>query len=174
MVRRSPTKTVLAVIAITLATAIALIAVVALEPLPRLIWNASDSVPKGLYVVRRVAPRVGEIAVLKLPDWAASLAEQRRYLPRNTWLLKPVRAVGGAIVCRFGHYVFVDGIPVSTALFSDKSGRQLPVWGGCRTLKAVEYFLLSKHPDSFDGRYFGPVDNSLIIGTAHSLIIIGK
>ena len=174
MARRSSTKSIHAVIAIGLAAATALIAVVALEPLPRLIWNASDSVPKGLYVVRRIAPRVGEIAVLKLPDWAALLADQRRYLPRNAWLLKPVRAVGGTIVCRFGRYIFIDGKLVAKALAVDKSDRPMPVWRNCRTLKMVEYFLFSRPPDSFDGRYFGPVDGSLIIGTAHPLIIIGK
>jgi len=174
MVRRSPTKTVLAIIAITLATATALVAVIALEPLPRLIWNASASVQKGLYLVQFEPPRAGEIAVLKLPDWAASMAEQRHYLPRDTWLLKPVRAVGGAVVCRFGRHVFIDGTLASTALLSDKSRRQMPTWKGCRTLSILEYFLLSKHPESFDSRYFGLVDGSLIIGTAHPLIIISK
>lgn len=174
MARRTSTKTILATIATGLAAATALVAVVAFEPLPRLIWNASESVPKGLYIVRRVAPRLGEIAVLKLPDWAALLADQRRYLPRKAWLLKPVNAVGGSIVCRFGRYVFVDGRLAAKVLFADKSELPMPVWRGCRALKTADYFLLSKHAGSFDSRYFGPVDGELIIGKAHPLIIIGK
>jgi len=140
-----------------------------IDPLPRLIWNASDSIPKGLYVVANQAPAIGDIAVLKLPEWALIIADQRRYLPRNAWLLKPVAASNGDIVCRFGLYIFVNGKIVATALKQDKSGRDLPLWKGCKTLRVTEIFVLSKHRDSFDGRYFGSASIDLVIGTAKPL-----
>lgn len=159
---------------------IGLIAILALafkpviDPLPRLIWNVSESIPEGLYAVQRRAPKAGEIAALKPPEWATELAYQRRYLSRSAWLLKPVVASNGDIVCRFGLYVFINGRVVATTLKQDKAGLDLPRWKGCKTVRATELFVLSKHPDSFDGRYFGLVSTGLVIGTAKPLIILSK
>lgn len=174
MARNSLDKAALIVLALALAAATALVSAMALEPIPRLIWNASESVPMGLYTVDPRPPQTSEIAILRLPKWSALIADERHYLPKNVWLLKPVKAVGGAVVCRFGRHVFVDGKLVATALVEDKSGRSLPIWKGCRRLKYSEFFVLSRHCDSFDGRYFGPVDASLIIGTAKPVIIFTK
>ena len=48
------------------------------------------------------------------------------------------------------------GIHVAEALDSDSLGREMPVWQGCKVLEADEVFLVSSHPRSIDGRYFGP------------------
>ena len=49
-------------------------------------------------------------------------------------------------------------------------GRPLPVWQGCRTLGTGELLLLNPdHPDSLDGRYFGPLPASAVIGRATPL-----
>jgi conjugative transfer signal peptidase TraF len=143
------------------------------QPAPLIVWNASDSISKGFYWVEKRAPEINEFAVLKPPPWAAIIADQRGYLPKNAWLLKPVVA-SERIVCRFGNTVFVDGFVVAKALKRDKSGRALPVWKGCKLLRENEVLVLSKHRDSFDSRYFGPVSARLIIGTAKPLIILGK
>jgi type IV secretory pathway protease TraF len=51
----------------------------------------------------------------------------------------------------------------------------LPAWKGCRTLRAGEVFLLNPNiPDSFDGRYFGPLSAAAITARAEPLWIIGK
>ena len=34
----------------------------------------------------------------------------------------------------------------------------MPDWHGCHILTEQTVFLLQDHPQSFDGRYFGPVD----------------
>ena len=155
--------------AAVLLMAILLVTVIALKPLPRLIWNASESVPIGLYWIEYRQPNLGEIAVLKPPEWVQLITDERNYLPNFAWLLKPVVATGGAIICRFGHLIFVDGKLVARADLHDKLGRILPTWKGCKALRSDQVFLLSKHIDSFDGRYFGPVDTALIIGTAKRL-----
>jgi conjugative transfer signal peptidase TraF len=143
------------------------------DPVPWIMWNTSDSVSKGLYWVEHRAPRIDEIAVLKPPVWASAIADQRGYLPKNAWLMKPVVATTGP-VCRFGNSVFFDGFFVAKALKHDKFGRALPVWKGCELLRANEVFLLSQHRDSFDSRYFGAVSTDLIVGTAQPLIVLGK
>ena len=144
------------------------------DPLPMFIWNASASVPVGLYYVKKRHPFHGEIAVLRPPEWAALIMDERHYLPRTAWLLKPVAAVNGDVVCRFGTYVFINARAVARALRHDKLSRPMPGWKGCLRLKSRQLFLLSKHWDSFDSRYFGSVDSSLVTGTAKFIIFLGK
>ena len=164
-----PSNSMSFLMAFALLIAILLVTVIALNPLPRLIWNASKSVPIGFYWIEKRSPHVGEIAVLKPPEWVQLIADERNYLPRFAWLLKPVVATNRAIVCRFAHLIFVNGKLVARAHLHDKLGRILPTWKGCKALRSSQVFLLSKHRDSFDSRYFGPVNTALIIGTAKGL-----
>jgi conjugative transfer signal peptidase TraF len=145
-----------------------------INPLPLVIWNTSDSVPVGLYLISKRQPSIGEIAIIKPAEWVQVYASSRGYLPKDVWLLKPIYAVHPTIVCRFGRYVFVNGKHVAKAKFMDKIGRVLPVWKGCKVLKPNQHFVLGHHSDSFDSRYFGPVDKSQVVGTAFSLALLFK
>ena len=144
------------------------------SPQPLVVWNASASIPIGLYWVEKRLPNINEIAVLKPPLWAQTIAENREYLPSTSWLLKPVVATQNGVVCRFGRRIYVDGKPVARSLVTDRNGRPMPVWMGCKVLKNDQLFLLSKRRDSFDSRYFGAVETALVIGTAKPLFIFGK
>lgn len=133
----------------------------------RLLWNASASVPRGLYIVTPAVPRRGDLAVVRPPASVADFMDRRRYVPLGIPLLKPVAAVSGATVCRVGHDVMVDGAPLAMALRADRLGRPLPVWSGCHHLGAGELFLVADaSPSSFDSRYFGPVTASDVVGRA--------
>lgn len=147
------------------------------QPLPRLIYNPSDSVPVGWY---RVDPQrhgadslprplsVGSVVLTTLPPDVAALAAQRGYLPTRVPLLKQVGAVAPQHVCILGGQVRIDGVSVAVALPADRLGRSLPSLQLCRRLEAGELFLLSvTNPASFDSRYFGPVSASAVIGVAH-------
>lgn len=136
------------------------------KPAPVLVWNASPSVPVGLYVVERHRPSRGEIAALKLRGKASSMADARQYLPAKAVLLKPVVAIDGDTVCRYGAHVFVNGRLRAKALSRDNKMRPMPTWKGCRTLHSGQVFVLSWRKDAFDGRYFGPVDSGDVLGTA--------
>ncbi|MCC7482818.1 MAG: S26 family signal peptidase, partial [Hyphomicrobiales bacterium] len=140
-----------------------------IDPAPLLIWNASESVPIGWYLVARRPPKIGEIAVIKPAEWIQNYASTRGYFPQEVLLLKPVLASNPSIICRFGPYVFVDGKDVVKAAIVDKKHRPLPVWKGCKALKPSQYFVLGRHRDSFDSRYFGPIDRNQVIGTAFPL-----
>lgn len=133
---------------------------------PLLIWNASSSVPTGLYWVGQDAPGVGDLAVVQLPPHMAALAAARGYLPRPAYLLKSIVAAAGNRVCRYGAHVFVGGVFTARALATDSRRRPLPRWQGCRMLRAGEVFLLSHQPESFDSRYFGPIQAEHIVGRA--------
>ena len=141
------------------------------QPLPRLVYNPSDSVPIGWYRIGSSdALHVGAIVLTTLPPDVAALAAQRRYLPARVPLLKRVGAVAPQHVCVFDALVWIDGVPVAAVLAADRLGRPLPSWPHCRRLEAGELFLLSStNPVSFDSRYFGPVRAAAVIGVAHPL-----
>jgi type IV secretory pathway protease TraF len=139
------------------------------NPAPMVIWNASESVPIGWYYVAKRQPKIREIAVIEPTDWMQKYASSRGYLPKNVLLLKPVYSVHPSIICRFGSHVFVNGKQVAKAKVMDKFHRVLPVWKGCIVLSSTQYFVLGRHRDSFDSRYFGPVEQSQVVGTAFRL-----
>lgn len=140
-------------------------------PIAQIVYNPSDSVPRGWY---RIGPadslHVGSIVLTRLPADAAALAAQRGYLPERIPLLKRIGAMEPQQVCIEGRTVRIDGVAVATALKADRRGRLLPVWQQCRALRDGELFLLSTtNPASFDSRYFGPVTLSAVIGSAQPL-----
>lgn len=142
-----------------------------LAPQPRLIWNASASVPVGLYAIDVGAkPARGDLVAIAPPAPLSAWLSKRGYLPRGAPLLKRVAATSGALVCRSGVFVTIDGAPAARARSADRMGRTLPLWLGCRRLGRGELFVLGLSPDSLDGRYFGPLPASAVIGTAHPIL----
>jgi conjugative transfer signal peptidase TraF len=141
------------------------------KPSPRVVWNASESVPIGLYSVEPV----GQLAVTNLvvaapPQPLATFLAERGYLPLGVPLIKRILALPGQSVCRHERAISVDSIEMGTALAHDRRGRQLPIWQGCRVIAQGEVFLMNwAERSSLDGRYFGPVPLSAIIGRAEPL-----
>jgi conjugative transfer signal peptidase TraF len=138
---------------------------------PRFVWNASASVPIGLYKVRPAHHlTVTALVVAYPPEPLAGWLEERRYLPRGVPLLKPILALDGQTVCRAGPLITVDGREMGVAHEKDHSGRPLPFWQGCHVIGHSEIFLMNPHePASLDGRYFGPLPIASIVGLAEPL-----
>jgi conjugative transfer signal peptidase TraF len=136
------------------------------EARPTYIWNASKSVPVGLYRLQSAGPlAVTELVAVRPPDPLATFLDLSGYLPTGVPMLKRVLALPGQTVCRKGLTISVDGIDMGKALSRDSCGRPLPVWQGCRVVGADELFLMNwQSEDSFDGRYFGLVPQSSIMG----------
>ena len=140
----------------------------------RLVYNATPSVAPGWYLIeapeRAAAPRVGAVVLVRLPSEAARLAAQRGYLPATLPVLKRVAAAAPQLVCTDAHGLHIDGVRKTSVRERDGQGRVLPAWRQCRPLMAGEIFLLGDaHATSFDSRYFGPVDASLVLGEARPL-----
>ena len=159
------------VLLLTVAGLVLLIDASFVRPTPRLIYNASDSVPVGWYRVESPdALHVGGIVLARLPSAPAAFAARRGYLPMRIPLLKRIGAMAPQVVCVRDGIVLIDSIPVAVTLFVDGTGRRLTAWPQCRRLQADELFLLSTtNPASFDSRYFGPVNASAVIGQARPL-----
>ncbi len=141
---------------------------------PVLVWNATPSAPIGLYrITAPLALRAGDLVIARPPAEAARLAATRGYLPRGVPLVKLIVALPGEPVCARGAIVRAPRGMVVRRVSRDRRGRSLPWWRGCGALSASSYLLLMPHvPDSFDGRYFGPVSGALILGKAHPLWLL--
>lgn len=137
----------------------------------RVIYNASASVPLGWYAISAADEvTVGDLVVARPPLRAERMLVERGYLGSGVPILKFVRARAGQRVCRDGDAVTIDAMPVGSARDSDSAGRKLPRWSGCQVLGPGEVFLFNQAaPGSFDGRYFGPVSVTSIIGKATPL-----
>ncbi|MDP0929711.1 S26 family signal peptidase [Paracoccus onubensis] len=153
------------------ATGFALCAIGALSLLdiiPRVIWNASASVPIGIYALRPVDTlTVGDMVAVEPPDALERFITARGYAGADVPLMKHIAALPEQEVCRSGSTVTINGIEVAAALSRDSQGRALPVWQGCRVIGADEIFLLNTRVrDSLDSRYFGPLPARSVIGRA--------
>ncbi len=138
------------------------------KPMSRFVWNASESVPLGLYSVEPV----GKLAVTNLvvampPDPLATFLAERGYLPLGVPLIKRILALPGQSVCR-------NGSPSSLmASRRARRSRTIGVAAHCHSGRAVEViaqgevFLMNwDEPASLDGRYFGPIPLHAIVGRA--------
>jgi conjugative transfer signal peptidase TraF len=116
-------------------------------------------------VTRRSAISGDDLVLARLPDVARRLAADRRYLPPDVPVLKHIAAVAGEIVCTGSGNVVINNRVAARGLSMDRVGRSLPAWHGCRPLTEGEIFLLNDNVvASFDGRYFGPISSSAVIG----------
>ena len=158
--RRTLTVTALAVIGIAAASAV--------DWSVKLIWNATASAPIGFYTVEPAERiEVPELVAVVPPEPLAAFMAERGYVARGVPLLKRVVGLPGQQVCRLRSTITVDGIEMGDALDRDRIGRELPVWQGCRIIAPGEIFLMNwEVRDSLDGRYFGPIPASSVIGRA--------
>jgi conjugative transfer signal peptidase TraF len=128
----------------------------------------SASAPIGLYRIEHVERlEVPDLVAVIPPEPLEDFMVERGYIGRDVPILKHVLGLPGQRVCRTGRTITVDGIAMGEALDRDRRDRPLPVWSGCRVVAADELFLMNwQVPDSLDGRYFGPLPATTVIGRA--------
>lgn len=136
---------------------------------PALVWNFTESVPVGLYGVSHTEPEKGDLLALAPAGATRKTLDAYGVLPAGKVLLKQLRAVRGDVVCRIGASITINGAEAATARLRSHNGHALPAWSGCRALGAGEILVLAPHALSFDGRYFGPIDDAQTIGVARPL-----
>lgn len=135
---------------------------------PLLVWNASASVPIGLYSVQSIGKlAVTDLVVARPPEALQGWLAKRHYLAHGVPLIKRVAALPGQRICRNGRAVTVDRIEMAQAQERDHAGRPLPVWSGCLSVAPGQVFLLNwDEPSSLDGRYFGTIPSEKLMGRA--------
>jgi len=91
------------------------------SPIPWLTWNASVSLPMGLYGVQ-AADRLaaGNILLARAPTALVPLFAERGYLPAGVPLLKRIAALPGHVVCRNSLLITIDGIAAGQAHGRDR------------------------------------------------------
>ena len=156
------------ILAVSMLAVGTLVATAVADPPTRLIWKATASAPIGFYtVVPADVVEVPELVVIAPPEPLERFMVERGYIGRDVPLLKRVLGLPGQRVCRSGATITVDNVEMGDALERDRMGRDLPVWQGCRIIRDGELFLMNWDiRDSLDGRYFGPVLASSVIGRA--------
>lgn len=149
-----------------LAAGMLLATTMAVSHRPILVWNATASAPIGLYLGEtEQAPTKGDLVLVRPPPEVAAFASRRDYLPLNIPLIKRIVGTTGDTVCARGDAILLNGRVLLKRLDSDRRGRILPRWSGCKRLDSSEVFLaMTGVSDSFDGRYFGPIPATNIIG----------
>jgi len=149
---------------------VALLAIVAIAvDMPtKLLWNATVSAPIGFYAIEPAERlTVPELVAVMPPEPLAAFMVQRGYIGNGVPLLKRIAGLPGQRVCRIGRAITVDRVAMGDALDRDRIGRDLPVWQGCRVIAPGELFLMNSGVrDSLDGRYFGPLPASAVVGRA--------
>lgn len=135
---------------------------------PLVVWNASASVPIGLYSVQSIGKlAVTDLVVARPTNELSNWLTERAYLASGALLIKRVAALPGQSICRNGRAVTVDGIDMAEAQERDHLGRPLPTWSGCLSVAPGQVFLLNwDEPSSLDGRYFGTIPLEKLIGRA--------
>ena len=134
---------------------------------PLIIYNATDSLPYGLYrVIKQQSYERGDLIVFPVPEQVRSLVLERGWLKPDSYLIKPVVAINGDKVWITCGQVFVNGKSFGAIKKKDRQGLPLPSLAFKDKLSAGKIAVLQRSDDSFDSRYFGPIDERQIIGRA--------
>lgn len=147
----------------------AMLAIASTHQQDLLIYNPSHSVPAGFYVRTSRPIERGALVTVRAVRVAPAYATLRYFTDPGDRFIKRVAAVEGDEVCADGRRLSLNGVVVAQRLERDSVGRTLPTWSGCRILGADELLLLGDTPDSFDGRYWGPVTIKAIGGVWRSI-----
>lgn len=138
-----------------LAGVLAGIGLAVFRPQDIILFNPSDSIPKGFYVRDGSELARGSVVTIRSIHAAPDYAAKRNFADAGDRFLKRIAAIEGDTVCAERSAVSVNGKPIAERADMGAVGDPLPSWTGCVTLDAGQVFLLGDHPGSFDGRYWG-------------------
>ncbi|NVN91826.1 MAG: S26 family signal peptidase [Desulfuromonadales bacterium] len=140
---------------------------------PRYWLNLTGSEPRGIYkLVETSMPLTrGEVILMKCPPGYEKYLYGRKWLPKGWPLFKTVGALPGEYFCIGDAEFSVNGKIIGHAYPQDRSGLPMPAIRGCATVRGKHFLPIATGlKTSFDGRYFGDVPDTLIIGLAQPVI----
>jgi type IV secretory pathway protease TraF len=131
-----------------------------------ILFNHSPSIPIGLYLRTDHQVTAGAIVTVRARHVAPEEARRRRFSDETDRFIKRVAAVGGTEVCGDESRITIGGAVIAER----HPDANVPLgWSGCRVLAEDEVLLLGESTDSFDGRYWGPTNVTLIEGVWRKL-----
>lgn len=142
-----------------------------------IVINTSPSFPEGLYLKTHRTPRKGDLVLVCPPgkEIFRSALERGWLAPGlcesgTEMIIKRIAAGGGDQIEISAEAVSVNGqaLPQSRRIFRLPGMISVP-W--VRVLKTGEVLLMSPHPRSFDGRYFGVLEIGCVETTLTTLFI---
>lgn len=142
--------------------------------------NTTHSYPPGLYIKTSMPIERGTLVIFCPPDTTAfQEARTRGYIGKGfcpgsyEYMIKKVAAIAGDYIEILPKGVTVNGtlLPKSIPLPADAAGRTLHYFEmSPRILQEEELLLMSDYSvQSFDGRYFGTLDKSVVISAIEPL-----
>lgn len=140
---------------------------------PRYWLNLSRSEPVGLYRMQAFHQPVkrGDMILLKCPPGYEKYLYGRHWLPEGWPMFKTVQGLPGDTFCISEQQLTLSGKQLGPVFAVDSRGLALPVLRGCRTVRENHILAIATGlKTSFDGRYFGDIPVSLIIGIAQPLL----
>jgi conjugative transfer signal peptidase TraF len=139
--------------------------------------NLSNSEPWGIYRLYLFQGdlKTGELVIMDVPAQARPYVYGRGWLPEGGRLLKNIGAIPGDQVMIKNDRFMINQKYIGPVFDQDSQGNPLPKLRGSFRIKPG-YFLpiATMIPNSFDGRYFGPVPLRLIVGKAKPVLIFKK
>jgi type IV secretory pathway protease TraF len=125
--------------------------------------------PVGLYLRSDAGLARGAIVTVRARDVAPALAAARGFDGPADRFIKRVAAMAGDEVCAFNGRFQINGADLAAVPLPGQPNTSPAAWSGCRMLSAEEVLLLGEAPNSFDGRYWGPIEARLVEGVWRKL-----
>lgn len=127
-----------------------------------MLYNHSPSMPVGLYMRSDAGLARGAIVTVRARDVAPALAAARGFDGPADRFIKRIAAMPGDEVCAVNGRLRINGADMAAVPAHGQPNTSPAAWSGCRTLSAGEVLLLGDAPNSFDGRYWGPIEARLV------------
>jgi len=135
----------------------------------RILYNHSPSMPVGIYLRSDAGLARGAIVTVRARDVAPALAAARGFDGPADCFIKRVAAMAGDEVCAVDGRLRSNAADLAAVPAHGQLNTSPTAWSGCRILSADEVLLLGDAPNSFDGRYWGPIDARLVDGVWRKL-----
>jgi conjugative transfer signal peptidase TraF len=123
--------------------------------------NTTSSLPVGIYYLSNDIISLQKTVVFKKPSFLSKL--QRNWLIKDGVFIKKITAGPGDKVCAMNGTLFINDKEMGIIKTKDHNGENLPNNTNnmfCRTLIKGEFWTGTNHPNSFDSRYYGPINES--------------
>lgn len=131
----------------------------------QVLYNHSASLPVGWYVASQTEHfQRDDIVLLRQPK----AAERFGCVRATSKIFKRIIAMEKDRVC-----IREGVITVNDQMAFGKTDARLHkqlIWRGCKRIESGQVFLATEHPQSCDSRFYGPVPQNLLWGTARRLL----